>query len=108
LVRPDGIRTRSWVRFRGVNIIRFRADNQIMDVNGSSLGSYSSGQWIYVKIQIVSENPYKIIYWINNGPKSTCEILSAPTYNLVSLPTSGGTVWFDEVEVYDFNAFPTE
>ncbi|MEQ8224461.1 MAG: Ig-like domain-containing protein [Candidatus Eremiobacterota bacterium] len=100
---------RGTVSFNGVNI-KLKDDNKIMiiDPNGHDtiLTNYNPGEWTYMKIINIPETYYRriVYYWIN-GSLYTYEYPLGGNYRDFHLNSTGGSIWYDEVEMYDLSRY---
>lgn len=108
-----------------MEMIRFEEDNNIYALWGSSASewkarasiySYSSHVWYSARIQLVevSNNTYNIYYWIEDKDGVTLrEYQQTGIYYLpdltslyLTLQAAAGTVWFDDIKVYNLTGLP--
>jgi len=103
---PNEIPKRCGCGFAGYTGIASFGENFIMnDVNDDELGLYNPEEWNYIKIQIVSGPPEKINYWINGVPyEGIIFEKDKMTDNDVRFGVLG-TVWLDEIRLYNLNGF---
>ncbi len=97
-----------------IDLITFKDNgNLILDCKGNTIGSYTDHTWLPVRIQFVDDLPglslgsVKINYWIDNNFITSPTIVENLYYydasHFLMLWSCGGTVWYDEVKIYDFN-----
>jgi len=97
-----------------MDLITFKdKGNLILDCKGNTIGSFTPNTWFPVRIQFIDDLPgltpgtAKVNYWIDNNFITSPTIVENLYYyeasHFLMLLSCGGTVWYDEVEIYDFN-----
>jgi len=103
-------RERCYIQFgidHGNPVMYFDENNQILDINSEILQGYSPGEWYNVTMQIVCENfTTKIIYFIDKKQVKIVDISGLYNGGGFVVATHGGTVWCDEIEIYNLTNLP--
>ena len=112
-ILPNGHNSRGGLHLRqgqywgnfGRTIIDFMADGTIRGVDGTSLGNYSTDQWIDIVVHCVrTSSEFRQTYWINGALKGEQVVaLDAQDANLdnMGLSTGAASAWYDNVQVYE-------
>ena len=86
--------------------LMFMGDGTIRDGNGDSLGTYSTLDWIKVKLKYErpTASTVRVTYWIddmNEGSVTYAAHAEEDNLGSLDLTVQEGTVWFDDVKVTD-------
>jgi len=104
---PDEDRQRGILDFGRPSFIFYESE-YIRYHRENIIGGYGLMEWIPIRIQVVKD-PKMLKYWIY-GIASTPSPLneSIPLKNQFGICSRGGSVWFDEIEVYNLNGLPAK